>query len=448
MKNKNFIKTLTFLAIPIILQNLIGASINLLDNIMIGNLGEAQIAATGIANQYYIIFFNTANGFVMGAGVFISQYYGKNDMKNIYRFIGISLLFSISSAILFLFGGYAFGDYIFKLFTHDENIIYLGRKYLNLAMLSYIFTTITLSFGIALRGTGQTKIPMYGSFIGLCFNGILNYLLIFGKFGFPNMGIAGAGVATTIARIAEMSFIIFMIYFYKRNIIAGKIHEIISFNFNLIKKFLATAMPIVINDIMWTVGVATYFVIYSRLGTDAIATMQICGTVNTTFNIFGIGVAAAASIMIGNLIGAEKMLEAQKSANKISIIGIILGIFLGSIFFIISPYVTYLFKINESTKQDVVNVLQVMAVILPLRFYGIVQIVGVLRAGGDVMFAIITELIAVWGIGVPLSFIGTEYFNISITFVYILTCLEEVFKSIVTTFRLRSGKWIRSLVRD
>lgn len=179
--NKSFIKNLLILAIPIILQNLIGASINLLDNVMIGSLGENEIAATGIANQYYMIFFNTADGFIMGAGIFMSQYWGKRDVNTIHKFIGISLLFSISMAVIFAICGVVFSENIMKLFTHDLSVINLGKKYLITVTMSYIFTTISLSFGMALRSIGQTKIPMYGSLIGLFFNGILNYIFIFGK---------------------------------------------------------------------------------------------------------------------------------------------------------------------------------------------------------------------------------------------------------------------------
>lgn len=448
MENRKFIKTLLFLAVPIIVQNLIGASINLLDNVMVGNLGEDQIAAIGIANQYYIIFFNTANGFVMGAGVFISQYWGKREISSIHRFVGISLITSMICAILFSLCGEVFTSNIIKIFSHDKNVINYGTRYLSTVTLSYVFTVISLSFGIALRGTEQTRIPMYASFIGLCFNGILNYGLIFGKLGLPNLGIVGAGVATIIARFVEMSVILITIYWYKKNIVAGKLRDIFDLNIKSFKKFFPTALPIVINDIMWTGGVATYFAIYSILGTNATATMQICGTVNTAFNIFGIGIAAAGSIMLGNLIGADKMHLAQTTAKKVSVVGIILGAVLGVLFFIISPYVIYLFKISKETQIYVVQVLRVMAIILPIRFYGIVQIVGVLRAGGDVMFATLTELIAVWGIGVPMSYLGVKYFGFSITVIYILTCLEEVFKSIVVTFRLFSGKWIRSLVKE
>lgn len=445
-RNRAFIKSLLILAVPIVLQNLIGASINLLDNVMIGSLGENEIAATGIANQYYMIFFNTADGFIMGAGIFMAQYWGKRDVSMIHRFTGIALLFSITMAITFALGGVFLSENIMHLFTHDPTVTALGKKYLITVTLSYVFTTISLSYGMALRSIGETRIPMYGSLIGLFFNGILNYIFIFGKLGIPALGVVGAGLGTTIARFMEMCYILTTIYVIRKNIIAATLKQMRDFNLNLIKRFLITATPVVFNDIMWTAGFTTYFIIYSRLGTNATATMQICSTINNIFNIFGIGVAVAAGIMIGNQIGANEIEKVKQTAIKISVTGIVLGVFIGVIFFAIAPYVTLLFKITDETKKHVIEVLRVMSIVLPLRFYGIVQIIGILRGGGDVFYAICTELVAVWGIGVPLSFVGVEFFSISITLVYCLTCLEEVFKVIATTPRLISGKWIKSLV--
>lgn len=446
-RNKIFIKTLLLLAIPIIFQYIISASVNLLDNIMIGKLGENEIAATGIANQYYIIFFNTSNAFIMAAGIFMAQYWGKKEIQSIHKFIGISLIFSLISAIFFALGAVVFSENIMSIFTKENIIINLGKSYLTTVIISYFFTTISLSFGMALRSTGQTKIPMFGSLIGLIFNAFFNYILIFGKFGFPSLGVTGAAIATTIARFMEMIYILTIIYIGKKNVVAGSLNNIINFNFNLIKKFFHTATPVIINDVTWTVGFTIYFAIYSKLGTTATATMQISATINNIFNILGLGIAAAASIMIGNQIGANEIIKVKQTAIKLSIISILLGIVVGVIFFIVSPYITFAFKITPETKKNVITILKIMSIVLPLRFYGIVQIIGILRGGGDVVYAILTELIAVWLIGIPLSYLGVVYFKSSIAVVYSLTCLEEVFKIIATTPRLLSYKWIKSLVK-
>lgn len=446
-KDKVFIKELLILAIPIILQNLIGASLNLLDNIMIGSLGENEIAATGIATQFYMLYYNSVNGIVMGAGIFIAQYWGKKDVAHIHKFLGISLIFSLFTAFLFAILGVIAPEYIMGIFTKDSIVILLGKSYLATIALSYIFNSVSLSYAMALRSVGYTKVPMLASLTALMFNAILNYLFIFGKFGFPELGVSGAALGTTIARFAEMSFILYVTYIRDKNVIAGKFGDIFSFTKILIKRYIKTAVPVIFNDVMWIAGITVYFMAYSKLGTNATATMQISNTINNAFNIFAIGIAIASSIMIGNMIGAGKEKEVKEAAVKINILGILLGIFIGGVFFVGAPAITRLFKITSETRENVIIVLRIMSVIVPIRFFGIVQIVGVLRGGGDVVYAIATELVAVWGIGVPLSFLGATYFNYPITIVYALTCLEEPFKMLVTLPRLFSGKWIKNLVK-
>lgn len=442
-----FIKTLMVLAIPIILQSLVTASLNLLDNLMIGSLGENEIAAVGISNQFYMLYYYTVMGITLGAGIFMSQFWGKKDIASIHKFLGISLVVGMISTIFFAVVAFFFPENIMKIFTDDNIVIIEGVAYLKMVALSYIFTTISLAYAAALRSVGQTKIPMYGSLVGLIFNGILNYIFIFGKFGAPVMGVAGAALGTTISRFMELLFIIFIIY-KNKNVVAGNISELLNFDLHLVKRYFITAIPVIFNDVMWIAGITAYFVAYSKLGTNATATMQIANTINNVFNIFGIGIASASAILIGNKIGAGKEEDAKEDATKISLFSTLLGVIIGVLFFLLAPFIAMLFKITPETYRNVILVLRVMAVVLPLRFFGITQIIGVLRGGGDVMYAIITELVAVWLIGVPLSFVGAIYFKSSITIVYILVCLEEVFKVVATYPRLRSGKWIKNLVKS
>jgi putative MATE family efflux protein len=445
--DKKFIKTLMLLAIPIILQSLVTASLNLLDNLMIGSLGENEIAAVGISNQFYMLYYYTIMGITLGAGIFMSQFWGKKDVTSIHKFLGISLVVGMISTIFFAILAFFFPEMIMKIFIDENIVIEQGVAYLKMVALSYIFTTISLAYAAALRSIGQTKIPMYGSLVGLVFNGILNYIFIFGKFGAPVMGVAGAALGTTVSRFMELAFILFIIY-KNKNVVAGKISQLLDFNFDLVKRYFITATPVVFNDVMWIAGITAYFIAYSKLGINATATMQIANTINNVFNIFGIGIASASAILIGNKIGAGKEEDAKEDAIKISVFGVLIGIIIGIFFFFLSPFIAMLFKITPETYENLIFVLKVMAIILPLRFFGITQIIGVLRGGGDVMYAIVTELVAVWLIGVPLSFIGAVYFNLPITIVYILVCLEEPFKAIATYPRLRSGKWIKNLVKN
>ena len=444
---KNFIAVLMTLAIPIILQSLITSSLNLLDNLMIGTLGENEIAAVGLSNQYYMIYYHAVMGISLGAGIFMSQLWGQKNIKEIHTFLGISLIFSILTSFIFVIFALISPEKIINIFTPDEIVTSLGVDYLRAVALSYVFTSISLCYSVALRSTEQTKIPMYGSIVGIIFNGILNYILIFGKFGSPAMGVTGAAWGTTVARFMELLFIIVVVYRGKNNV-AASLNSMLNFDLNYLKRFFKTASPVIFNDIMWIVGLSAYSIAYAKLGTNSTATMQIASTINNMFNIFGIGVACAAAIMIGNKIGAGKNEEAYDDALKITNFGTISGIFMGAIVYLISPFIADLFKISPETHANVVSVLKIMAIFVPLRFYGVIQIIGVLRGGGDVIYAIGTELIAVWLVGVPLAFIGSIYLTLPITHLYFLICLEEPFKVIATYPRLKSGKWIKNLTES
>ena len=444
--DKIFIKTLMILATPIILQNLISASLNLLDNIMIGHLGVDNIAAVGLSNQYYLLFYYTAMGICLGAGVFMSQFWGRHDITNIKKYVGISLVFSLIAGFIFAGAAFFFPDVIIGAFSDSEKVIKIGEGYLKVVALSYIFTCISLAFSVGSRSIAQTSLPMHASIIGLIFNAVLNYIFIFGKLGFEPMGVVGAALGTTFARFAEMSFILYKIYF-KNNILKAGFSELLSFDFTTIKIYFKTAFPVIFNDFMWIAGITLYSKVYGILGTDAIATMQIATITNNLFNIFGTGLAVASSIVIGNNIGAGKSFKSiQKDAYKMSEFCVLVGIVIGALFFITAPLINIFFNTSPKVQKDIILVSRIMAVAVPFRFFGITQIIGILRGGGDVLYAIMTEILGIWIFGVPLAFIAAIYFHAGIGIVYLCVCLEDVFKVVMTIPRLKSGKWIKSLI--
>ncbi len=443
---KSFLKMLMALAIPIILQSLVTASLNLLDNVMVGKLGESEIASVGLSNQFYMIFYYSVAGVGMGASIFMSQLWGKRDVNKIHEFLDLSLLISLLVSIFFASIAVIFPENIIHIFLKDPRVTELGVSYLRIVAASYIFSSITLSYSMALRSTGQTKIPMYGSFVGIIFNGILNYLFIFGKFGFPQMGVAGAALGTTISRLMELSFVLFMVY-CRHNIIATKFHGIKTITLNKLREFFKIASPVIFNDIMWILGISTYSIAYAQLGINATATMQIAITVNNMFNIFGIGIGAASAIIIGNKIGERKTDEAHYLSIKISQFGVVIGIVIGAAFYIISPLVVGLFKVTPETAKNVIIVLKIMACFIPIRFYAIIQVIGTLRGGGDVVYAIATEMIGIWFIGIPMAFAAIHFIpGLTITTLYFIICLEEIAKCMITYPRVISHKWIKSLV--
>ncbi|MGL5646253.1 MAG: MATE family efflux transporter, partial [Clostridium sp.] len=219
-KDKMFIRTMITLAIPITLQCFVTSSLNLVDNLMIGNLGESAIAAVGLANQYFFIFMLALTGINAGASIFMAQYWGKREEKEIKKVLGLDITVGFVASTIFLLGALFLAEIIMGILSTDPVVIELGAKYLRVVSISYIFTNITMAYSSALRSTEQPKVPMRASVIGVLVNAFLNCVFIFGNLGMPEMGVMGAALATSIARGVEMLYIVLVVY-VKKNIVAS-----------------------------------------------------------------------------------------------------------------------------------------------------------------------------------------------------------------------------------
>ncbi|MBW4828245.1 MAG: MATE family efflux transporter [Clostridiaceae bacterium] len=446
-RDKEFFLTILTLVIPITLQNLISSSLNMVDNLMIGKLGENAIAAVGLVNQYFFIFMLCLSGINAGAGIFMSQFWGRKDTLNIRRMLGLDLILSIIASIIFSFTAFIFPQGIMKIFTKDTTVIGLGSQYLRIIGITFIFTGITQGYSTALRCTGIAKPPMFASLIGVLVNGFLNWILIFGHFGLKPMGVVGAAIATSIARFIEMLFV--LVYSYGFNdIISAKLKEMLSFSNDFVKVYFKTSLSVIINEIVWALGMTAYSVIYAKIGISAVASMQIATTINNMFMVLCIGLATAASIIIGNKIGADEKDLAIEYATKLGVLAPLVGLVTGVALWISSPIIVRAFNISKDTLNITITILRMMAVFAPLRFFNVLMIVGVFRGGGDTMYSMLVQLGTVWCFAIPAGFIAAAYFKLPLNKVYFIICLEEVIKIGFEAKRLRSKKWIRNVVED
>lgn len=447
LKDKAFITTMLTLALPITFQNLVTSSLNLVDNLMIGRLGEEAIAAVGLANQYFFIFTLCLSGINAGASVFMSQYWGKKDIKSIKKVLGLDISIGLLASIFF--GGAAFflANPIMSILSKDAQVIELGAQYLRIVSISCLFTNFTQGFSSALRSSEQPKAPMYASIIGVLCNAFLNWVFIFGNLGVKPMGVAGAALATTIARTIEMTYIIFKVY-AKNNIIASKIKELFAFDMNFVKTYFNTSTAVIINELLWSFGMTAYSIAYAQIGTSAVATMQIATTLNNMFMVLCIGLASAAAIMVGNKIGANEEDIAIDYSHKIGKISPVIGLLIGVSVWVLAPQIVKPFNVEANTFKDAVTVLRIMALICPIRFYNVVMIVGIFRGGGDTLYSTLVQLGTVWFYAVPISFIGATFLGFPVTLVYFLICTEEFIKIVFERSRLKSGKWIRNVVEE
>ena len=440
----DFYQKMLSLALPIVIQNFISSFLNMIDTVMVGKLGETEIAAVGIANQYFFFFNMFMIGLSAGCGVFISQFWGKRDLPNIKRILGIGLGSSIAVSLGFMVLGLLIPEKIIALFNNDRLVIALGVKYLKIVLISYLFTSITFSYNFSLRSIGNTMQPMLISGLALICNAFFNYVFIFGKLGAPAMGVAGAALATVIARVVEASILVIVIYKGKGPL-AASFKELTDLSLEFVKKSYRTIFPVILNDICWGLGTMVYAAVYGRMGTQAVAAVQISNTVNNLFMVAIFGMSSAAAVMVGNCIGAGRERLGREYAKRFSILAVVVGIGLGLLLAAVSPLVLDMFNLSELTRDYSQIILDIISLIFFIRVFDIILIVGILRGGGDARQALLIEGFTMWFIGVPLTILGAFVFKLPIYTVYALALLEEIAKGIFGIIRLKSGRWINNV---
>ena len=444
-KDKVFYKKIFVIALPIIIQNFIASSLNIVDTVMIGKLGENEIAAVGIGNQYFFLFNILIMGIFSGISIFTSQYWGKRDTKSIKKLVGIGVILALGVGTIFTSFALLSPEFIISIFNKDIEVIRLGGEYLSIVCISYIFTALTFNYATALRCIEKTAIPMVISGIALIINTFLNWVFIFGNLGAPIMGVKGAAIATLIARIVETSLIIGYVYVSK-NTLAGKISELFTLKKEFVKNIFLTIIPVVLNEGCWGLGSVMYNVIYGRIGTQAIASVQIATTVNNLFMVVIFGIGSASLVIVGNEIGRGNNERGYKYGKKSVVLGCSIGILLSLGLILFAKTIVGVFDVSPEVRIWAKDILYVISGIMIIRVYNIIIIVGVLRGGGDAKVSLLIEASTMWLIGVPLAFIGAFIFKLPVYLVYTLCTLEELVKGVLCYRRFKSKKWINNLV--
>jgi len=446
-KDKDFYRRLFIIALPIVIQSLITSSLNMLDTMMIGKVGELELASVGIANQYYFLYSLLANSIPIGSGVLIAQLWGKKDTINIKRTLSRSLFYNVILTTLFIVLGLLLPGQIMSIFSNDTAVIEIGINYLKIVVISYLFTSITFTFSSGLRSIGNTKLPMWGSFIGLIVNGVLNAILIFGLFGAPRMGIKGAALATLIARIVEFIIVVGIVYL-KVDILKLKFKDILELPKSLSETLNKVTLPIFLNESCWAFGNITYTAIYASIGTSAAASIQICSTVMNLFMIVAFGLANAAVVIIGNEIGANREDEAISASKKISSLSVKISLMLAIVLALLAKPIVSFFNVSSEVKIAAQYILYIYALMMVFKVYNAVMIVGILRGGGDATYGSILQGFTLWLIGIPLAAFATFILKLPVYYVVMFAAVEEIIKVILMMRRFKSFKWIKNMVND
>ena len=397
-ENKRFYKILLSLCIPIIIQNLISTSVNVIDTIMISSLGETSVASVGVANQFFFLFNMSLSGITGGAGVFISQFYGKKDVSNIRKVTGLTCVLAIVLSFVFVIPALLTPKPIIHIFSYDSEVVKLCIDYFSIAVFSYPLIAVSTVFSTGSRGVRNPKLGMICSAFALVTNVILNYGFIFGNFGLPALGVKGAALAT-------------------------------------------------VNDSVWAIGTVLYSVAYARAGTSAIAASQIATSTGNFFIMTAVCIASGASIMLGNELGADHIKRAIEYAKKFSILVFSAGLILGIILILNIPLLLKMFSVSDSLASDITKIFFIMGILMALKSFNTLVIIGILRSGGDTKYALFLELGCMWLASIPLTFIAA-FKGAPIFVLVLLTYSEEVVKFIFGVPRALSKKWAINIVKE
>ena len=443
---KEFYKKVGIIAIPIVLQQFIIASVNLVDNLMVGQLGEPSINAVTIVNQLNFVVMIVTFGVMGGAGIFTAQFFGakkQDELKMSYRYkMAAAVLFSSTAFLLFIL----FGQTMIGWFASKSETISLGMDYLNIVQFGVFPFIISLAITTTFRETGTTKPLLYISLFALIMNAAINYVLIFGYLGFEPMGVRGAAIGTVIARYIEMG-LLYLLMIVKKAPFYAKLFTIFSIPKSLTKKISLKALPLTINEVFWSVGQTMFIFAFSLRGETALAAMNVNNAVSQIVFVTFSGIATAVAVMVGNTLGENKLEEAESNAYKLMMVAFLSAVVVGSLLFIMAPFVVGLYDISDQTYEWALITTRYNSVLIWLYSVN-VAIYFTLRSGGDMRSTVYADAGFTWVIMVPIALILAYFTNLDVTWLLLLVKGTELLKFFYALGLIKKKRWLQNLTNE
>lgn len=444
--DKAFYMQVTKIALPIMAQQFVTSFVNLVDNIMVGGMGEAALTAVSVANRFYMLAASVLWGLSGAAGIFIAQNYGAKKYDRCQKFLNLNITFGAVIMAAFMLVLFIIPDWTLRLFSKNEDIVLRGLEYVEFARYTYIPYSISLACIMAMQAIGQNKIQLKVGLITVFTNTFLNWVLIYGNLGAPQMGVRGAALATLIARLVEMSIYILLLirksYFYRLDL-----KGLVKLDFSLFKGMLSKGIPLTANEVLFQIGTSLVFKSYMRVDELLVAAISIVDTVvNIAFIVFG-GLSAAIAIFIGGKLGAGKLDEARSDAKKIIAFGIMIGTFLASLLFIAAPYIHNLYDLSAEAQIALKTMIRTKSCLIPIYVVTVCTFF-VLRAGGDAVSTLIMDSGFLYACPVLISTLLSLFTPISLVTLYVAIESLEILKMSLAIMLFRRGRWVRNLAEN
>jgi putative MATE family efflux protein len=452
-KDPAFYKKVFSLALPIAGQSLITIGVNMLDTIMVGNLGEAKLSATSLANSFINIYQIFCMGLGMGASVLVSRYWGmkyaneENEEAGLAlkQTVALMLRFTVGLAVLFMLATLIAPGAIMRLYTNEEDVIAQGIVYLNYSIITYLFMGVSLVSTIVLRSVGQVHLPLLVSVGAFFVNLGANYTLIFGKFGAPRMEVAGAALGTLIARIFEAFFIVGYLLVIDKKIFF-RVKDLFIKTGSLIKEYFRISIPVLISDGILAIGANSVAMVIGRLGAEFVAANAITTVTQQLSNVLTMGVSQASAIVTGLTLGSGDRKKTMEQGWMFLGLGFALGIFSGLIVTIIkNPVINSYTNVSAGTKSIADELMLAISFILVFQATNSIMTKGVLRGGGDTKMLMLADNIFLWAISIPLGILAGFVLKLPAFWIYVCLKSDQILKTFWCIYRLKTEKWIKKI---
>ena len=452
---KAFYKSVLTLLIPIVIQQFISSFVSLLDNIMVGSLGAEAISAASIANSVLMVHMLAIFGGLSGASIFGAQFFGKGDLDGMRRTFRFKLYFSVLCTLLAVGVYLLFGEGFISSFLQGESnggdlalTLRLGMGYLRVMLWGLVPFALVQTYSGTLREAGETTAPMVAGIIAILTNLFLNWVLIYGHLGAPALGVEGAAIATVVSRYVELLVVVvhshrhtdryrFLAGAYRSFRVPGK----------LVARITRTGLPLLVNEILWSLGMTFINQFYSTRGLNAVAALNITGTAWNLFCVIMFAMGSAVSIMVGQRLGAGKMEEARDVDRKLIFLTEVIHIVMGAAMILCAPLVPRMYNISEEVRDLTRQLLIIAGLSLPVHSFAHVTYFTI-RSGGRTVITFFFDAVYIWVVTVLLAFLLTRYTDLPIVQIYFCVQFIDVIKVVIGLLMLRSDFWARNVVND
>lgn len=442
-QEQSFLKTVCNLAIPVALQSMLQASFSIVDQIMIGQLGSVSVAGVGLAGKFSSVYSVVVAAIGTVAGIMVSQYMGQSNKKEIRRSFCLNLIFALGIAVLFTGICIGFPVRIMGLYTKDAQTIIASAEYLKIVAWTFLPIAGATLLSTMFRCMEKARLPLYAGIAAAVLNTGLNYVLIFGKFGFPSMGAEGAAIATLLSQMANFGILLFMIFRYGEILKKGGKEEIVS-KFDW-RQYVGMLFPILASEFLWSLGENVYAAIYGNMGTEACAAMTLINPIQGLMMGALCGLSQAAGVIIGKKLGNREYDEAYTAAKKMILYGFVSSAVLSLVIVTTRTAYVEIYQVEDSVKALTAQILTAYALVAPFKVQNMILGGGIIRSGGKTKYVMLIDMIGTWGFGVPLGLLSAFVLKLSIPYVYFILSLEECVRFGISVAVLRKKKWMQSL---